>query len=400
MRALPQRAINPGASSAPTPFDGASSPPSLSQIQAQRNSSSSPFTGLGGSSSAFAAALAAANEASASSTREGSSAPTPAPTRPVGRPSQSQVAASSPQSSTVGAAASFSSSTSALSRSSLTETQTATSPSSDSGSFQIQRPRGREGAAATVPTPVTLMERDREESGSPFVAAGGSSSPVIAASPSSAASLTAALDLGTGGSTKTFATTLLHNFVGVSSQVEIGAYAVKRCASFLKKLSFAQEEYSRTISKLLAHEQTKLSKLTTDHMGLQQKSWVALQDIYAKVAKSHLMEASEIQNQMVAPLHEFYLAAEESRKGILLEERKISGEMTRAREDVAKSLRETTKLIDEAKKMTQDASTASSSSDSGKSFFKTLSMKVGRRPGEWRKKLPDCISSEHRLRSL
>jgi len=41
----------------------------------------------------------------------------------------------------------------------------------------------------------------------------------------------------------------------VAAQVEIGSYAAKRAASFLKKLALAQEEYSRQINKLVAHEQ-------------------------------------------------------------------------------------------------------------------------------------------------
>jgi hypothetical protein len=195
----------------------------------------------------------------------------------------------------------------------------------------------------------------------------------------SASQLTAAQDLG---SAKSFASSLTHNFLGVSAQVEIGSYAAKRCASFLKKMALAQEEYSRNISKLLLHEQTKLAKLSGDHMGVANKTWLAIQEIYARVAKNHLAEAAEVSLQVVAPLVEFHVAQEERRKEILQEERKISLEMAKAREEVSKGLVACTRLLDEAKKLQAEANEDRKTQASGEKtgFFKSLSMKVGRKP--------------------
>ena len=196
--------------------------------------------------------------------------------------------------------------------------------------------------------------------------------------------LTSAQDLG---SAKSFASSLTHNFAGVSQQVEVGSYAAKRCASFLKKLAAAQEEYARSIQKLLAHEQAKFPKLSHDGMKGSTKTWAHLQDLFSRLAKSHLAESIEISQSVAAPLMDFHLSQEERRKEILVEERKSSLEMSKAREEVTKSLSQTLKLLEEARKLQTEAAAAekakaaaAASGGSGVGFFKTLSMKVGKKP--------------------
>ena len=253
----------------------------------------------------------------------------------------------------------------------------------------LPRPPSRSSSVSSSSVQPHLSPKSVSSSGSSFspddvddsisISASASSSNPLSLQRQSASHLTAAQDLGSG---KSFASSLTHNFVGVSAQVEIGSYAAKRCASFMKKLSLAQEEYAKNLQKLLQHEQTKLSKLSQDHMSQHHKSWVSIQDIFAKLVKSHLSEAAEIQLNVVAPLQEFYLQQEDHRRDILQEERKVSLEMVRARDEVHKSLLAVTKLVDEARRLQSDVTKAQATGEK-QGFFKSLTMKVtGKKPEE------------------
>jgi len=193
--------------------------------------------------------------------------------------------------------------------------------------------------------------------------------------------LTSASDLG---SAKSFAGSLTHNFPGVASQVETGAYATKRAASFLRKLSAAQDEYAKHVNRLVAHEIAKLPRLSHDGMKVAAKSWAAFLELFGRLAKSHATEAAEILAQAASPLNDSFLGLEVSRKEILSAERTCSMEMVKAREEVSKTLAHTVKLLDEAraaiggeeeKKKAGNAKTASS-------FFKTLAAAVGKKPAD------------------
>lgn len=168
--------------------------------------------------------------------------------------------------------------------------------------------------------------------------------------------------------------------------MEWGSYASKRAASFLRKLGQAQQEFAHSISKLLSHEQSKLGKLSSDHMKLANKTWSELQNLFARIAKSHLEEASELSLQVVAPLMEFHDAQEVQRKELLAEERKVSLEMVRAREEVSKGLAQCNKLLEEARKLQAEAAQSAKAAESGQKtgFFRSLTMKVGKKPEDAR----------------
>lgn len=196
-----------------------------------------------------------------------------------------------------------------------------------------------------------------------------------------ASMLTSAQDLG---AMKSFSTSLTHNFSGVAAQVEVGAYATKRAASFLKKFAAAQDEYARTVGKLLAHEHVKLSKLQGDGMKVANKTWAAFLELMGRYTKSCAAESAEIVSQAAGPLGDTFLMLEEKRKEILQEERKCSLEMVRAREEVSKTLSHTVKLLDEAKLAVAHEKGAKSGTMGGGAggFFKQLAAAVGKKPQE------------------
>lgn len=153
---------------------------------------------------------------------------------------------------------------------------------------------------------------------------------------------------------KSFASALLpHNFDIVSDQVESGAYSVKRIASFLRKFCTMEEEHARKIQTALAHESSKVMKLSDDHMKIVTSSWAEVQRQFEKLTRQISQTASRVMIDVVVPLQEFHTASEEKRKLLLAEERKASAEMAAARDAVVKGLMQCDKLVQSAKEVAE-----------------------------------------------
>ncbi len=170
---------------------------------------------------------------------------------------------------------------------------------------------------------------------------------------------------------KTFSNCLTHNFDVVIKQVETGVYAAKRIASLLKKVCQFQEEFSRKLQSALDHEKTKLMRLQGDQMKLQTKGWNQTQEIIAKLAKSHANEAAKVDYEIIQPIQLFHRQSEEKLREILVEERKATGDMAKARDEVVKGLANCNKLIYAAKATEQKEK--AKAAEAKKGLFSSLS---------------------------
>jgi hypothetical protein len=299
----------------------------------------------------------------------GVSSPPPPP------PAEASAAASAPSATSPLAAGSPSPSVSPFSPAHASPASAVSSP--------LTSPTGASASERSARLAAALATNQPSSAASAAAASSHDECP-ISPEPSSASVISLSSASDQFNSAKSFAGSLTHNFTGVAAQVEIGAYATKRAAAFLKKLALAQEEYARQVSKLLAHEQTKLSRLSHDGMKLSAKSWAAFLELFGRLAKSHATEASEVLAQAAAPLTDSYIGLEVSRKEILVEERKCSLEMSKARAEVSKALAHTVKLLDDARAAVsgEDEKKKPGAHKGAAGFFKTLAAAVGKKPSE------------------
>ena len=182
---------------------------------------------------------------------------------------------------------------------------------------------------------------------------------------------------------KSFASHLSHNVDPVMKQVTAGAYTLKRVASLFKKLAVVEEEYAKNINKVLASEQMKMTKVAAsahgnttrdtsnsgvsgisstggknndgemsgdaDAMSLCIHTYQTAQELIHSISNTHLHSAQRMMMDIVVPLLEYYSVAEERRKEVLNEEKRLTQEMNKCTEEVQKNYQSSLKLINQAK---------------------------------------------------
>jgi len=212
---------------------------------------------------------------------------------------------------------------------------------------------------------------------------------VVIGNPMSPTSPTSGINgSGSGSEIPSFANALSHHFGIVSDQVEAGSYAAKRCCSFMRKIAQAQEDYARTLQKILLAEQNKVaatkssggssnysnmggagkllhsSAHNADGMAGTAKSWAIIQDLVGQLIRNQLQEVNDIQSQVVQPLAALHAFSEDRRRAILSAERSATSEMAKSRDEVNKSFTTCQRLLEEARRLQMEGKDDKSSSSS------------------------------------
>jgi len=146
-----------------------------------------------------------------------------------------------------------------------------------------------------------------------------------------------------------FGSVFTHNFDVVTKQVDQGQYATKRVGKVIGELARLEEEYSRNLLRVLEHEYTKIQRLSEDGMRGFASRWIECLALIKELATIHSKNSAQIMADIVEPLSAFNSDADNQKKNLMAQERKVSVEMAVAADKVRKGYQTCARLIVQCK---------------------------------------------------
>jgi len=138
---------------------------------------------------------------------------------------------------------------------------------------------------------------------------------------------------------------ILHKVSAISRQVEGGLYLLKRIAQCINRLATLEQQHVANSKKALEQEKHKLKERMIDEMGRCVDAWEGTEIYLTCQLDKRLELATKMQQQISAPMMEFFHDAELKRKTIAKDEKKYGVEMNRAKLGVQKNLQNCQKLL-------------------------------------------------------
>lgn len=190
---------------------------------------------------------------------------------------------------------------------------------------------------------------------------------------------------------------LTHLYSEIDDQCDTGLHSLKALSNVMRRLVIAQEEYGRSINKIIEQELNKTEttssiKQTFNQSSKSSKFNIAddaaqstlhgvkqMLDLYKQTAQQSINQSIEIQSKVCVPLHEMSITYQSRLTDLRREQKRVEKDMATCHSEVQNELSTCTKLLTQIEQSNNQADASPPPVQQNKSagaLFKSLQSRI------------------------